>query len=213
MNPTSSRKPLLIYSLAAAGLVIALAAYYFISSSDSHKGKVPVSIYLLPTNAKITVDGQPATSGTLYLDPGEHTAVVTSDGYASQTNKQTLTEGQTQAAFDIALDPQSDAAKAWVKSHTDLYAKREGRAGNRAETDGQNFFKHNPIAQKLPVQNFIYSVGYSLDPSDASGQTIIIQIDAPIGYRNAAVNKIRELGYDPASFNINFEGFTNPFQP
>jgi len=63
----------------------------------------------------------------------------------------------------------------------------------------------------LPYDNLVYTIGYQADPSDPTGQSVIIDIDAAEGYRNAAVDKIRELGYDPADYKITFEGYVNPF--
>ena len=50
-----------------------------------------------------------------------------------------------------------------------------------------------------------------MDHSDPSGNSIIIEIDAREGYRQAALYKIRELGYDPTDLTINFRGYENPF--
>lgn len=68
--------------------------------------------------------------------------------------------------------------------------------------------KRMGIKAYLPYFNPLYSITYSED----SDSNIIIDIDAYEGYRNAAVNKIYEFGYNPANFIINFN-YNNPFEP
>jgi hypothetical protein len=74
-----------------------------------------------------------------------------------------------------------------------------------------SFADENPIINDLPYENLIYSIGYRIDPSDPSHNSIILTIDAPEGTRNAAVQQIRDMGYDPTEYKIEFKDYKNPF--
>ena len=77
------------------------------------------------------------------------------------------------------------------------------------EKEQTNLAEANPVIKKLPIKNFIYSIGYRADSSKEN--SIIVEIDAPKGYKNAAINEIRKAGFDPSKLNINFRDYANPF--
>jgi hypothetical protein len=111
----------------------------------------------------------------------------------------------------VALEAVSESALEWARKNEKLYLAYEGRAGERANAEGEEFSKVNPITSKLPYENFLYTLGYRADTTDSSGNSIIVEIDAPAEYRRAALKKIRDLGYDPTDFKINFRNYESPF--
>lgn len=186
--------------------LIAYSIYIVVSRS----GKEPVQVYILPSEATVTVDGQKLSAGIEYLSAGTHEIQAKSEGFTDY--KGTITIGQTnKESIDIALDPVSDAAKEWAKKNQKLYLDREGRSGERSRERGKEFYRLNPITKQLPITNVLYSIGYIVDQSDPSGNSIILQVQASQGYREAMLAKIRELGYDPTNFKINFKIYESPF--
>jgi hypothetical protein len=176
----------------------------------SRIGKEAVDVYIIPSDATLTANGQRIPSGTAYLTPGTYTIEATRDGFESYSTTISVLTPNT-AVIDIALAPVSEEAKQWQKANEKLYYEHEGRIGDRANIKGEAFSQKNPITAKLPVDLLIYNIGYRTDPSDPSGNSIIIEIDAPAGFRNAAVKKITELGFDPTDFKINFTNYESPF--
>src|SRR5690606_12422556 len=109
------------------------------------------------------------------------------------------------------MSPNSEAAMKLARENEDAYMEAQA-AGERAAAEiGKTFNDKNPIARHLPYKTFFYSIGYRMDPTDPSGNSIIIEIDAPEGYRQSALYRIRQLGYDPTDFTINFRDYENPF--
>jgi hypothetical protein len=190
-------------------LVLGLLAYgLFIAISRS--GKEPVEVHLVPDNAVLTANGEQIGQGTAYLKPGDYTIEAKRDGF--REHKDTIhVDSPNKAVIDIALTPESEEAKQWASEHQDLYYAYEGRTAERANRKGEDFSKVNPIASKIPFENFLYTIGYRADPDDPTGDSIIIEIDAMPGYRKAALDKIRELGYDPTDYKINFRNYESPF--
>ena len=189
-------------------LVVGLIAFY-VYQTINRSDKVQVTIVTIPSDAKITLDKKTAGNGDTYIPPGIYTVVIEKSGFTTQTNTVTFTKPT--GSIDIALTPESTEAKAWAETHASDYTAYEGRAGAKSEVAGQDFQKVNPIVGHLPFKNLLFTIGYFADPTDSSGNTIIVTIDAPEGYRQAAINKIAEWGIKPAELNIIFTGYENPF--
>lgn len=199
------------FILAIAGILAIGLIAYGIYQKVVIAGNVAVTINLVPSDATLTVNGKSvSTSGTIYLAPNQtYTIQASKDGFATFNDSKYIDASNN--SINIALTAVSDAAKQWVQNNQDLYQNNEGQAGAAATSTGEAFAARNPITQYLPLDNLVYSIGYRNDPSDPSGNSIIITIDAPEGYRNSAIEKIRSLGYDPTQFKIEFNNYQNPF--
>jgi hypothetical protein len=187
-------------------VLIVFAAYIAISRA----GKEPVQIYLIPSDTKLLVNGEQLTEGTSYLKPGRYNVDASRSGFVDK--KEILIVGSPNTStIDIALNGSSDSAKKWQSDNEELYLEYEARGGIRAQQEGETFTADNPITSKLPLENPIYTIGYRADPADPTGNSIILEIDTMDGYRNAAINKIREIGFDPTNFKITFRDYESPF--
>ncbi len=191
---------LLIVGLLGYGIYIAV----------SRAGKEAVQVYLLPGDAVLTANNERLGPGTVYLTPGQYEIKASKDGFESYNQTITI-DSPNIREIDIALQPQSEEAKKWAADNQELYLAYEGRAGKRANQEGEEFSKKNPVTSKLPVDTFLYSIGYRADTSDPSGNSIIITISALEGYRRAALDRFRSLGYDPTDYTIEFTNYKNPF--
>jgi hypothetical protein len=174
----------------------------------SRIGKEPVEVSLIPRDAKLMVGDTQYGPGTAFIAPGTYEVKATRGGFADYTGTVTIGE-PNEAVIDIALSPVSDAAWKWQQENKQLYLDFEGRSGERAQNEGATFRDENPIVNELPVNEFVYTIGFRADPDVENG--IILEIDAITGYRNAAISHIRELGYDPTNFKINFRNYESPF--
>lgn len=187
--------------------IIAIAIYINVDRS----GKVAVTISVVPSDAKTTIDGKTVTSsGTIYLKPGTYTIESSKDGFTTSTKKQYV--GDNQATIATSLAPESDEAKQWAEDNANKYLANEGVAGKAIQESSEATRDANPILNVLPYSNYIYTIGYTNDPDDPSGESFILTIDAAEGSRNAAVDQIRELGYDPTDYKIKFNDYKNPFE-
>ncbi len=210
MSPTvfTKHRILIISLLVIAVIVVPLI--YFIYTSVERSGKTQITLLSVPSDASISIDDKAVQPGTFYLKPGTYTLKAKKDGFAPFENREVVeSEGKT---ITISLQPVSDEAKKWADDNQGKYFEIEGKAGLAANVEGESFRNKNPIVNELPFSNYLYTIGYQNDPSDKTGNSIIITIDAPSGYRNAAVRKIRELGYDPTTLKILFRDYESPFE-
>jgi hypothetical protein len=200
------------HRLAAIGIalivvgLVGFTGYNLIMRVD----KEPVTVHLIPSDTKLLVNNVQVSEGTTYLKPGTYTLKATRNGFESIDQK-VIIDKPNKAVIDLALTPLTEAALKWQHDHAELYYAFEGRTATQAREEGEAFTAANPITDKLPFENFIYTIGYRTDSADASGNSIILSIDAATGYRNAAIDKIRELGYDPTNFKIEFNDYESPF--
>lgn len=204
--PKNIRALIVIIGIALVGLII-----YGIYQKVATSGKIAVTVNVVPSAATLTINGNStATNGTVYLESGKtYDIKATMNGFADFTNKQYI--DNTNNTITISLNAVSDTAKQWAKDNQDQYLQNEGRGGAQANTTGQAFTAKNPITQYLPLDNMVYTIGYKADPSDPSNMSIILTVDAAEGYRNGAIQGIRNLGYDPSQYKIEFSDYQNPF--
>lgn len=198
-------------SFAFVALLVVALLGYGIYIAVTRAGKEAVIVYLVPGDATVTANGEAIKPGTIYMAPGNYEIKASKDGFRSWNSKVTV-DSTGEPTIDIALQPESEEAKKWAADNQELYLKYEGRAGVRANQEGEEFSKKNPIASKLPVSTLLYDIGYYADTSDPSGDSIIIEIGAMPGYRRAAIERFRGLGYDPTDFTIKFTNYESPFE-
>jgi hypothetical protein len=87
------------------------------------------------------------------------------------------------------------------------YSQTGRLGGVDSELDKKLVAKY-PIVKILPIDAFIYKVGYRIDQSDPSGESIKLTVisDTPTG-RMAALHEIYAHGYNPVDYKIEFLGF------
>lgn len=191
-------------------VIVALIAYglYIVVSRT---GKEPVTIFMIPSDTTLTIGGEQHRSGTAYLKPGTYDISATREGF--ETHEDTITINQpNNTEIDISLFPVSDEAKQWVEENSDLYKDFQVRTGVQANEFGAEMGERFPITNHLPTGNFIYTIGNSLKNPDNPTEGIVLEIDAITGYREAALDRIRELGFDPTDYEIKFNNYENPFE-
>lgn len=201
-----NKKIIILGLLITATIAIITYTTYVSVSRDN---KVAVKLDIFPSTATITINGKEISRGTNYLDTGIYNIKATQDGFTDFSN--TLDVNIATTAYAISLEPVSDEAKKWFDDNQKEYLRvRELSESSRLERN-KYFADKNPIASKLPYKSFIYTIGYQLDASDPTENSILITIHASEGYRQSALYRIRQLGYDPTDLNIIFRDYENPF--
>lgn len=176
-----------------------------ISTVIGRAGKTAVSFVVSPDETQIEFNNQKITgSRTVYLKPGEYSFKATRDGFRENTIQTTIKDKPIRIVF--ALAPTGKVSKSEKSTNASKIDKITTEALEKEQT---KLAEANPVIKKLPIKNFIYSIGYRADSSKENG--IIVEIDAPKGYKNAAINEIRKAGFDPSKLNINFRDYANPF--
>ena len=202
MEITESQKK---YIILALSILCAAMLLLIISTVIGRAGKTAVSFVVSPDETQIEFNNQKITgSRTVYLKPGEYSFKATRDGFRENTIQTTVKDKPVRVVF--TLIPTGNVSKSEKSTNASKIDKITTEALEKEQT---KLAEANPIIKKLPIKNFIYSIGYRADSSKENG--IIVEIDAPKGYKNAAINEIRKAGFDPSKLNINFRDYANPF--
>ncbi len=174
-------------------------------------GTVPVAVYLIPSDSKLVIDNKTYSSGkTIYLKPGQYSLETTKTGFKS--DKQTLViNSNADQIINIALYPESVEATTWYQANQNLYKEFEGRAGKIADQTGTDFANKYPVIKFLPIQDGIYTIGYKLDDPTKPDSGIKVTISAFQGYREPALQKLRDEGINIADYKIEFLNYKDPF--
>jgi hypothetical protein len=193
-------------------IIIALLIFAFVCLcygiiSISRMGKTAVVISAVPGDASITFNGQYEGNGTQWLKDGSYKVVAKKNGFETLTKTIQVTGKKSQNVVALSLTASSDDAKKWATDHANDYQQNEAYGGIEATANGEYFTNLNPITAKLPFQDPYFTIGYITN--DDLSVTLTVTTPSP-RYRFYAVEKIRQLGYDPTDFKITFSDFRNP---
>lgn len=204
-----NKKIILIISI----LLISIIGFfigYSILQNNYRSGKVEIIINTVPKDAKITVGDQIFGNGVNYIESGEYQIKIEKNGF--NTAELTKYIYKNNDEINISLIAESDQAKQWAEKNKKLYSELANLIEEQAAKDGTYFKTINPIVTKLPITNYLYSIGYKLNESDKKGEDIIITINTNEQYRQSAILKLKSLGYNLADYKYDFINFNNPFK-
>lgn len=188
--------------------IIGYAGFKFITQY----GKQRVEVLVMPVAAQVTIDGGQSFQGpdTIYLEPGDYK--LSASRHDFMTTDKNFTVADSASTVTLMLQPiGSDAIdEANSDINKQMAVDIEAFAGQKAIEQGATELDQNPVTAVLPYKNLLYEIGYKADPNDSN--SVIVVIDAFQGYRNLALNRIRDLGYDPTNLKIEFgNSYDNPF--
>ena len=190
-------------------LIFSIAVVVLIGLSvSSSKGKSPVKITVLPEYATVSINGKKTSGGTQKLKPGKYTFQATQAGFESAEEVLVIEKKSQPKTVRLLLTPVSSAALTWASNNQDAYQQIESQSGLEAANDGENFIKTHPIASSLPYKNLIFNIDYAASNS-IDGFKLIITASSATD-RQYALNQIKDWGYNPSDYEIEFTGFNNP---
>lgn len=196
----------LIGLVIVAIIVLPVVIWGFISFTE--RGTAPVAITVVPSDSLVKIDSQEYKGKkSIRLKPGTYDVSVSKQGFATDTQKLIVKENE-EANLISLLVPTSDDAQYWVKKNQSAYLEAEKKASLLATKQGEDFTDRHPITKWLPLQKATYLIGYrQVEGSD----DIIITISATEGFREAALQEIRDRNFDPSDYVIEFNDYRNPF--
>jgi hypothetical protein len=193
--------------LAAACLILAGIFGFGLTTTVRDKGRVPVEVMTAPREAKVFFNDKPSPASAM-LSPGHYTLKVSYPGFDTKTQTFDVRDGDSKRTFPVELHPQTAEAQQIAAAERERYTQVEGVGSSVASKAGEDFVKSNPIAAFLPKHTGYYNIDYA---KDANGNFVVqISATAPIG-RQVALQQIRDWGFDPTDYRIQFVGLNNPF--
>ena len=168
----------------------------------------PVYLLTSPDKAEITTGNQKFIgSQVAYLKPGTYNFKASRSGFKDENINVEVKKGNPLRII-FALTPTTEEAIKELQSSSKT-SEIDRATTDRLANEQKKLEDANPIIKKLPIKNLIYSIGYKADPNRKNG--VIVEIDTIEGYRNAAINKIKEQGFNPSKLNITFRNYANTF--
>lgn len=188
------------------GLFLVITAWSTITYF-SHLGKVDVYISTVPSDASVTFNSDHRGNGSQWMPAGNYSVTVKKDGFETQKQTVIVDENKKQNVVAISLVPKSAEATKWADQHQDQYKRNETYGSIEATVNGEYFTEKNPITTKLPYVDPYFTLGYV----SKNNQSVALTVETPSPrYRHFAIEKLRQMGYDPTDFEIIFKDFHNP---
>lgn len=192
-----------------AVIIVAIATPFLISGANYLQDKIAVEIVAVPEDAVINLNGQRVSNGVTYIKPGEYIVTGYKEGFDRMSYSVKIIDAH-QKVF-VLLSASSEEAKAWVSSNLSKYNSAQADASQQVTSETRNLLAKNPLIAKLPYENSLFKIAYKIDPSDASGESIIVTITASEQYRSMAIAQIIDFGFKPSDYTYEFVSFTNVF--
>lgn len=199
-------------------LALLIVVAIFISwggiSYFQHRGKVGVTVAVLPEDSILKIDGNVIKPGSVHLEPGTHTLTASREGFDDDTEVINTDDIEPDQVIYLLPAPKTAEAFALLNDTQGLQQEREAAGGSEAARIQELLEKKYPIITKLPYETINYKIGYGLE----EGNKLVFYIDlyAIINhpdqyaeykkqlkqYRDEALQYLTKNNINPAEFDI-----------
>lgn len=192
-------------------LIALITIGVLISSFIASIGKTAMVLWIAPEGATITVNGEEYSPGRHFFPPGEYEIIGSFESFTDDV--QSITLGEEPVDIYLVPNPESDEAIEWFIDNPDAQVEQEAIGPLRSQQLYAEQEADSPLIDELPFRanNWGFRLEYGLSPTREGDDKIAIRVlaDTPFG-RDAALDMINKLGYDPSYYEIVFVGFENP---
>lgn len=198
-------KPIIITTVAVITLLIA----WFVVDSINKSGKVPITIKVAPSDSIVTIDNKVSSSGNVYIYPGIHTFKATRTSFTDYSITVKIDNSSSNSPIILLPSPDSEEAKKFLTDNPNVQAAREFLGGERANIEGENLLKTNPIISILPFIDREYRIDYGpsqLHPNDKLAISITITSTSEASQQDA-LDLLKFKGYDTSKLELIYKRF------
>lgn len=193
------------------GIVLVVIAFlgYQVILKISRIGEQPVLIKAAPKQSLIFINDEPAKQGTAYLGEGKYTITARLSGFTDDQKNISVSN----KPVEVYLLPQANSPKAkqFLSEDPDAQNDIQKVYDGASRVKSQDLTSKDPIIKLLPNINIEggFSIDYGPSTKDKNRSVLIIS-DAEVEGRANALKWIRQQGYDPTDYEIQFSDFINP---
>ncbi|MBR6532312.1 hypothetical protein IKT64_00870 [Candidatus Saccharibacteria bacterium] len=204
------RKKLII--IAAVAVVVILLTVVIIKKIIGTP--VELRIMVAPASSKIEIDGKTYENGSYEIRDGKHKAIISKEGFTTQ-EIEFIARANEMARVETYLI-QNDGGEDWYETHPEDDGIRWFVVESQSQERTNALYDKNPILNKLPITVEYYSKNYTSHTKyeitakindDYSAFTIEIS-DYTGGNQDNALDKIREAGFNPDNYTINYHDYS-----
>jgi hypothetical protein len=191
-------------------IILSIGGLLFMINKDQQN----IELVVVPSDAIVEFKNRNGSiikkkgSGSFFIEQGDYDVSAKKEGFL-QENEQ-LSVADEKRIVILTLEPESQEALKWAEKNNKQYLEAEGKAGNLDQISGEKFRAENPIISSLPYNSGFYRIDYGKDRKNNNSFKLVITADTP-QKRQVALEKIREFGYNPSDFIIEFKGVGNIF--
>jgi hypothetical protein len=162
MNFLRNKKALVV----AGGAAMILLLMVILSSLGGRLGgSVTVEIIVVPTDATLTIDGEPTTPGTVSLNPGQHTLRATREFFGDAVKEIDTESLDTSQPIYLTLDSNTPEAERYMIDNPDEQLLRERAFGQEFSNTSQSILERYPVTKDLPYTTVDYRIDYEVTES------------------------------------------------
>lgn len=196
-----NKKILLFIALA----VVVIGAIVFVAIYQNSRNKelsASIVLEVVPSGSKSTINGRGVREGTTKLKPGIAEVVITKKGFETARQTVVLKEGESKY-LGFVLVSNSPSTADWYQKHPEDAKRAENLSSLNYDQVSADDVKETPFILKLPFVSSDEQFRIDYGQSDTDSNRIVIYISANSQEaRNAALEWIRSVGYDPSTLNI-----------
>lgn len=185
-----------VFIILAVVLVVVLLFYYGVVYS-----RPQLDIEVAPEDATVMLNDTIITEGSHHIEPGQYVVTASREGFADYRHQFTM---EDDLSLFIGLEPITDEALIYVHRNSQEFLEVEALSGELAREEGEQFRGDNPIVEHLPYRSLIFNIDYRLN--DDENIVLIISADGERD-RNYALDQIREWGFNPDDFTIEYQSY------
>lgn len=198
-----NKKLLLFIALAvfAVGVIIFIIFY---QNTRNRELSASIVLEVVPSGARSTINGRGVGQGTIKLKPGNAEIVISKNGFETIRQTVMLKEGESKY-LGFALVSNSPSTADWYQKHPEDAKRAENLSSLNYDQVSSDNSQENPFILKLPFVSSDEQFRIDYGQSETDSNRIVIYISANSQEaRNAALEWIRSVGYDPSKLNIVF---------
>lgn len=178
-------------------------------------GKVKINVVVAPSDSTLTLDGQAATAGTIYVAPGEHTLVASHQYFTDDTYSFNTSDIDTESTIYLIPEP-TEEGYTWLEDNTDAQLEREAAIGYEVSLEQRITTDKYPVISKLPYETTSYRISYganaegelyfivTLTPPNAVAEGTDFYYQTLREYKTAALNFLTKNGVNTSTVQITF---------
>lgn len=208
---TTKRSRLTLF-LSGLALLIFLLVLIITAIARQLQRTATLEILVTPASATITINNQVYRNGTVQLEPGNYAAVISKDNFVPQTITLDLQPHTTTKLY--AYLEQSDGSYSWYLDHPDDSLLLDRIGDYLTQQEAAAYIAAWPILADLPIDHIEYPAGtdryieYHVTGGrfpDCQRDFCLKITDVTGGNRQAALQAIQNLGYNPNDYQILYE--------
>ena len=194
--------------------VIGLIALTFVTvilfiTAISMKDTTEIEIRVAPISATVSIDGKTYQNGTFRIPSGIHNVKIEKSGF--QTKEFTFDTNVSDKLYSYLVE--NDGSYNWYLNHNEDSLLLTSIGDYESKIASGNYTKNYPIIQVLPIIYANYDKEYNYTEyridggsfDDCKTDFCIKITDTTGGNYDAAIEKIRETGFNPNNYQILYE--------